>query len=135
RYALTIASGDDAAIDHALTLLGVRNWYSYGFGTGGPSGRVQMLRTGARESPVSDDATIRAVALARPGSYWLIGNEGNVQGEDWGSHSYQIDWGHLPMTGTAEPQNDVQAFRAYVDAIPGHAGKPIWVTELGVIWG
>jgi hypothetical protein len=53
----------------------------------------------------------------------------------WGIHAYDIDWTSLPMTHSARAQSDLRAFSAYLQAIPAHASKPIWVTEYGVIWG
>jgi hypothetical protein len=39
------------------------------------------------------------------------------------------------MTNTDEPIRELKAFRDYVDGLPGQRGKPIWLTEFGVVWG
>ena len=53
----------------------------------------------------------------------------------WGIHTYRIDWEKVPMVETAEPIRELEAFRGFVDGLPGQAGKPIWLTEFGVVWG
>ena len=35
---------------------------------------------------------------------------------------------------TIGPEADLTAFRGFLDAQPGQAGKPIWLTEFGVVW-
>lgn len=216
RFGIAIISGDATAIDHALTQARSGSWYSYGAGapsTYGPPGKVHLLRVGPNTLSTSADESLRDVARAQPGSYWIVGNEPNVPGQDWvtgdlyptagrnhaiaykryrdvilgvdptakfvvgnmlnhattctgcsgiargdtylealraayqslygtelpvdvwGLHLYVIDWDHPPMTDTAELIQNAEAFRAYVDSLPGGTGKPIWITEMGVIWG
>jgi hypothetical protein len=214
RYGVVVGKyDDDAAIQNALNRLGLHSWYTYGYGANGPSGRAQLVGLGINAVPPSADPSLQAVARARPGSYWIVGNEPNVPGLDWDPrkdlaqnaaemaalyrryrqvilaadptarfvignqlnmdlgcvgctyytpgrefldafrrayrdaygeeppadvwniHVYKIDWERLPMTATDELLREFQSFRTYIDAIPGHAGKPIWVGELGVIWG
>jgi hypothetical protein len=53
----------------------------------------------------------------------------------WGMHAYRIDWSQLPMVDTSEPKRELAAFRSWVDGQPGQAGKAIWLTEFGVVWG
>ncbi len=53
----------------------------------------------------------------------------------WGLHVYVIDWDHPPMTDTAEPLLNVRDFRSYISGLQGESGKPIWITEMGIIWG
>jgi hypothetical protein len=52
----------------------------------------------------------------------------------WGVHAYDIDWQHLPMVRIDHAQNDLEALHDYLQSIPEHAGKPIWLTEFGIIW-
>lgn len=56
----------------------------------------------------------------------------------WGIHAYPLNWWAQPtvahgMTDYRLAIEQIKAFRTYLDQ-NGHAGKPIWVTELGVIW-
>lgn len=53
----------------------------------------------------------------------------------WGAHIYQIDWSRVPMTDYELVQGQVARFRQLVDGVSGQRGKPIWLTEFGVIWG
>ena len=53
----------------------------------------------------------------------------------WAIDLFPIDWTSLPTTRTAEIINDLQAMRLYLNNISGQAGKPIWITELGLHWG
>lgn len=53
----------------------------------------------------------------------------------FGVHIYNLDWERLPMTDAAAGRRELEAARAYVDSVPAWRGKPIWVTEFGVIWG
>ena len=52
----------------------------------------------------------------------------------WALDSYLLDWNNLPMIDPAFLPRQVTAFREYLDLIPEQAGKPIWVTEFGVVW-
>jgi hypothetical protein len=62
----------------------------------------------------------------------LYGSEPPV--DVWAIDSYVLDWERLPMIDAAFLPRQLTALRAYLDAIPEHAGKPIWLTEFGVIW-
>ncbi len=53
----------------------------------------------------------------------------------WGIHAYEIDWIDPPMTDASVMQAQVEGLRAYLDAIPAHRGRPIWLTEFAIIWG
>lgn len=53
----------------------------------------------------------------------------------WGIHAYIIDWGNVPMVNWQLARDDISAFRTYLDSLPSQAGKPIWITEFGVVWG
>jgi len=204
-----------ASVENALALTGARSWYRYvGVpSTDGPEGQVFLLRTGSHAVSSAHHGTIQSVAAARPGSYWLVGNEPNVGGQDydttkdlqanaaeyattykryrdvilavdptasfvvgnmlnhtttctncigipsgrsfldafrseyiqrfgtpapvdvWGLHVYVIDWDRPPMTDTVEPLGNIADFRQYVSSIAGESAKPIWITEMGIIWG
>lgn len=209
--AIGVSSGDDS-VDNVLRRTRAGSWYYFSAGANGPEGRVQLIATGPR-LPTTSDAAMQDVARARPGSWWIFGNEPNVPNQDlradgnvaataadyaaayrryralllaadptarfvigntlnldaecigclsqpsgrsfldafassyrqqfgeeppadaWGMHAYRVNWEQLPMTDAAAPQREIVAFRAWVDAQPGQRGRPIWVTELGVIWG
>jgi hypothetical protein len=62
----------------------------------------------------------------------LYGEEPPV--DVWALDSYLLDWNSLPMIDSAFLPAQVRGLRAYLDATPGQAGKPIWVTEFGVVW-
>ncbi|MDP6668007.1 MAG: hypothetical protein QF357_11530 [Dehalococcoidia bacterium] len=70
----------------------------------------------------------------------------------WAIDLYPLDWWNLPNTGFLPeviqqyapdpPPNDqsipvtnLQAYRDYIDSLPGKSGQPIIVTELGIHWG
>ena len=53
----------------------------------------------------------------------------------WGIHAYEIDWIDPPMTDARVMQRQLEGLRAYLDAIPAHRGRPIWLTEFAIIWG
>lgn len=53
----------------------------------------------------------------------------------WGIHAYDIDWIDPPMTDVSVLQAQLEGLRAYLDAIPEHRGRPIWLTEFAIIWG
>jgi hypothetical protein len=70
----------------------------------------------------------------------------------WAIDLYPLDWWHLPNTGflpetiaqyspdlppnsESIPAKQLQAFREYIDSLPGRAGEPIIVTEIGIHWG
>ena len=62
----------------------------------------------------------------------LFGEEPAV--DIWALDSYLLDWNNLPMIDPAFLPRQVTALREYLDAVPGQAGKPSWVTEFGVVW-
>ena len=207
RFGVAVSSVNGAsALDRQLARLGAGSWYTYALDSddGWPAGRAFLMRTG-RGGPKLTDERIAALARARPGAAWLIGNEPNlpdqdgadpevfarefahdrqvvkaadpgalivgpnVQNVDWacpscegmtpgrafldawraahralyggepeldafGLHVYDLDWDHLPMTDPSLPQRELRAARAYVEGVPEWRGKPIWVTEMGVVW-
>ena len=63
----------------------------------------------------------------------LYGQEPQV--DIWAIDLFPIDWTRLPTTRTQEVLNDLQAMRLYLNSIPAHAAKPIWIVELGLHWG
>jgi hypothetical protein len=54
--------------------------------------------------------------------------------DGWAMHPYLIDWDHLPMRDSVTTIAQITAMRAYLDGA-GYADAPLWLTELGVIWG
>ncbi len=55
--------------------------------------------------------------------------------DGWAMHTYNLDWDHLPLINQAQDIRQLEAFRAYLDSTPSTRGKPIWLTEFGVVWG
>lgn len=53
----------------------------------------------------------------------------------WSLHTYSLSWDVLPQRDYATQARELAAFRSYLDALPDHRGKPIWLTEFSVIWG
>jgi hypothetical protein len=70
----------------------------------------------------------------------------------WAIDLYPLDWVNLPNTGflpetiakyapnlppnsESIPAIQVEAYRNYIDSLPGKAGQPIIVTEIGIHWG
>lgn len=53
----------------------------------------------------------------------------------WGVHAYEIDWIDPPMTDASVMQKQLEGLRAYLNTIPAHRGRPIWLTEFAIIWG
>ncbi len=55
----------------------------------------------------------------------------------WGLHLYSFDpqWKSLPMLDIGYSRLLYQDFRDYVRSLPGHEATPIWVTEMGTVWG
>jgi hypothetical protein len=166
--------------------------------------KMRVVRTPAI-SPYAP-GQLRDAAAAVPGSYWAIGNEPNVPGQDnlaprdyafrfknisdeikagdptakiiagnmlnwnfmctggclgfplgmnwfaefwteyvnlysvpptpdaWGIHVYTITWDRVPMVDTDRSTDQIHAFRNYLNSL-GRTNDPIWITELGVIWG
>ncbi|MSQ08143.1 MAG: hypothetical protein EXR57_05230 [Dehalococcoidia bacterium] len=55
--------------------------------------------------------------------------------EVWGVHAYPINWKTFPTTDSGIAIEQIEEMRRYLDALPAHAGTPIWVTEFGLHWG
>ena len=70
----------------------------------------------------------------------------------WAIDLYPLDWSNLPNTGfmpgvimqyspnlppkeLSIPATQLQQYRDYIDSLPGRAGEPILVTEIGIHWG
>jgi hypothetical protein len=70
----------------------------------------------------------------------------------WAIDLYPLDWQNFPNTGfeadviqqyapnlpppsKSIPAKQVEGYRAYIDSLPGRAGEPIIVTEIGIHWG
>ncbi len=53
----------------------------------------------------------------------------------WAIHQYPLDWFNLPTVNDAVLTQDLEAFRTYLDSIPGQSSKEIWITEFGLHWG
>ena len=53
----------------------------------------------------------------------------------WGIHAYEIDWIDPPMTDVSVLEAQLEGLRTYLDAIPAHRDRPIWLTEFAIIWG
>lgn len=53
----------------------------------------------------------------------------------WTIHTYSLDWEHLPLINQAQDIRQLEAFRTYLDSTATTRGKPIWLTEFGVVWG
>lgn len=53
----------------------------------------------------------------------------------WSIHTYPLDFENLPTVNASQMEDQLTEFRAYLDAIPGLAGAPIWDTEVGAHWG
>ncbi len=53
----------------------------------------------------------------------------------WGLHVYDVDWANPPLVHTERSLAQIEGARVWLDEQPDLAGKPIWVTELGVIFG
>jgi hypothetical protein len=52
----------------------------------------------------------------------------------WGMHVYDVDWTSPPLVNTGIGAEQIENARGWLDSHPGLAGKPIWVTEFGVIF-
>lgn len=110
-----IKSGDPGAVIVALNVL---NWdfNCTGCGNNGagwPTGRVYFEQ-------------FWAAHLARYGIA--------PAPDAWGIHVYTITWDHTPMVDAATSLTQVASFRNTLDSY-GQAAAPIWITEMGVIWG
>lgn len=53
----------------------------------------------------------------------------------WTIHTYSLDWDHLPLINQAQDNRQLEAYRTYLDSTPATRGKPIWLTEFGIVWG
>ena len=70
----------------------------------------------------------------------------------WAIDLYPLDWWNFPNTGfppeviaqyapdlppntESIPAKQLEAYRQYIDSLPGKAGQPIIVTEIGIHWG
>jgi hypothetical protein len=55
----------------------------------------------------------------------------------WAIDTYPIIWDtdQFPTTVSTFIKSDIEALRVYLNAIPGQAGKPIIITEIGLHWG
>lgn len=215
RFGLTVTGQPPpAALDANLALLGSqRNWYSFdeiGASAQANRQRAHVLKTGVsyalKDGAPSVTYVQNLVRSLPPGSYWLIGNEPNVPGQDeaspaqyasqyqalkntirqvdpsakmvgpnvlnwnytcdgcvgyaqadgwvsqmmqayrqqtgqeidfdvWGIHTYGLNWNHLPLANYQQDISQVIALRNALNGLPGQAGKPIWISEFGVIWG
>ncbi|HLZ72532.1 MAG TPA: glycosyl hydrolase [Dehalococcoidia bacterium] len=54
--------------------------------------------------------------------------------DKWAVHTYELDWVNLPTLSTDWHKQQLRDFRAWLDAIPDEAGRPIWDTEVGFHW-
>lgn len=123
RFGVSISSIDDPGPDsvaHALEMTGAAAWVTYAGGIPrdwGPDGRAQLIRVGAKAEDASGDLAIQAAARVRPGSYWIIGNEPNVPGQDF-SGAYRTSTGRLDYANlNANATNYAASFRRYRDLI------------------
>jgi hypothetical protein len=53
----------------------------------------------------------------------------------WAVNAYPLDWINLPTVNPAIPIRQISGLRKFLDGIPAHRDKPIWVTELSLHWG
>jgi hypothetical protein len=58
----------------------------------------------------------------------------------WAIDVYPIDWDrpinqNLPTTDAPLAIAQVADMRTYMSGLPAHSAKPIWITELGLLWG
>jgi len=53
----------------------------------------------------------------------------------WGMHVYDVDWSNPPLVNSNLGAEQIEAARGWLDSRPELVGKPIWVTEFGVIFG
>jgi len=52
----------------------------------------------------------------------------------WSLHAYDLDWSALPQGNAARQIEQIQGLRDWLDSLPGLHGRPIWITELGLLW-
>lgn len=53
----------------------------------------------------------------------------------WAVNAYPIDWDNIPTLVPDLMIDQIKGLRAWRDERPFQAGKPIWVTEIGLHWG
>jgi hypothetical protein len=53
----------------------------------------------------------------------------------WGVETADLNWDSLPMVNWQSLGDQLASLRSYLDAVPAHRGKPIWVTEFAIVWG
>jgi hypothetical protein len=63
----------------------------------------------------------------------LYGSE--PQFDAWALNVYPLDWENIPTVNSQLAIDQIVGFRGYLDSVPALAGKPIWITELGLHWG
>lgn len=80
------------------------------------------FQSGAEWTAQMRDAYVRRYGSEPPFAVWAI-------------HLYDLDWLNLPMGNADRQIAQIQELRAWLDGVPGLAGKPIWLTEVGVHWG
>ncbi len=86
------------------------------------------------------DATCTGCAGTRSGHSWSDDfitvyqqRYGPLPFNAWSLHAYTIDWGHLPMLDAEQDKAQLTATRTWLDA--KGLNLPIWITEMGVIYG
>jgi len=136
-------------------------WYVLGEpNVGGPTGAdavVGLHDTYALIKSLDPTALITSPSLLNF-SFTCIGCNGYTPGETWADDfrtsydflygvappvdiwaidTFPIAWGpaEFPTVKSNIVIDQVTELRDYLDAIPGQAGKPIWVTEFGLHWG
>jgi len=50
-------------------------------------------------------------------------------------HAYDLDWESLPQGNATRAIDQISGMRAFLDADAQLAGKPMWVSEIGIHWG
>ncbi len=53
----------------------------------------------------------------------------------WSIHTYNLDWNKLPLINQTQDARQLEELRGYLDSLSTERGKPIWLTEFGVVWG
>jgi hypothetical protein len=64
--------------------------------------------------------------------FYRFGEEPPV--DIWAINAYPLDWVNLPTTNPQIVINQIQGLRTWLNERPSQAGKPIWVTEIGLHW-
>jgi hypothetical protein len=70
-------------------------------------------------------------------SAWASQYGGEIPIDVWSIHLYAIDWSNTPMDNATDinaVKQDLAGFSNYLAGISSEAGKPIWVTEFGIVW-